>query len=383
MYAVRKDADDLRIKKYFDQGDATLTTGRIDGEDQHLSPDALRLYGAIARQDWIRADEVTQRNPQSEKDLLDWGLMGVDPDGTDRRFVRNPTRALRDLMLHELELAAARVEKLKMLPDLADELATQYRAQQMRSGRGSEYLEDQTLVNARIRDVVGSARREILAAQPSGPRSKEILEVAVERDAVALDRGVALRTIYQDTVRDDVVTAEYARTMSTRPGGRCAEYRTLPGEFVRMVIVDREQAFIPNLVVEGAPEYSGWYVTDRAVVAVLAEMFESKWRLAVRWHGELRPRRGHLDVDTVSGPSGVVTTPRQREIMRLLVSGMTQVAVARRIGVSKRKLDGEIAALKRVSGSETVMQLAHWWAHCPDSLLDTEEADGLEDTEAA
>ncbi|MFD5848354.1 hypothetical protein [Streptomyces chartreusis] len=337
------------------------------GGEQHLSADGMRLYGAIARQDWPVVDEIVVRNPQARQELLGWGLVHWGPEQGGRPVVRDPDLALRELMERELEQARARVDRLSKLPALADELGDQYRAVQLRAGGSSEYLGDAAVVNSRIRDVVGGAQREILAAQPGGPRRRELLELAVERDMAALDRGVDLRTIYRDTVRDDVLTAEYAKTMSTRTGGRRAEYRTLVGSFVRMIIVDREQAFVPDLIVAGSPEHSAWHVTDRAVVAVLAEVFDTTWRRAAMWHGELRPRVGRDDVDTVSEPGKVATTPRQREIMRCLVSGMTQAAVARKIGVPKRTLEDEIAALKRLSGADTAMQLAYWWAHCPDS----------------
>lgn len=324
------------------------------------------LYGAIARQDWPVVDGIVVRNPQARSELLAWGLVHWGPEQGGRPVVRDPDLALRELMERELEQARARVERLSKLPSLADELGEQYRAVQLRAGGSSEYLADAGVVNTRIRDVVGSAQREILAAQPGGPRKRELLELAVQRDAAALDRGVELRTVYRDTVRDDVLTAEYAKTMSTRTGGRRAEYRTLVGSFVRMIIVDREQAFVPDLIVAGSPEHSAWHVTDRAVVAVLADVYDTVWRRAALWHGELRPRRGRTDVDTVSGPGKAATTPRQREIMRCLVAGMTQAAVARKIGVPKRTLEDEIAALKRLSGADTAMQLAYWWAHCPD-----------------
>jgi DNA-binding CsgD family transcriptional regulator len=348
--------------------------------DQHLSADALCLYKAIARQDWVQTDELTQRNPQALEDLTVWGLISFDQDDPDRPVVRNPAKAMRELMQQELAEAAARVERLSALPDIADELTVQYRAVQLRAGGSSQYLEDPVVVNARIREVVGCARHEILAAQPGGPRSKEVLELAVERDAAALDRGVELRTIYRDTVRDHAMTGEYARAMSTRACGKRAQYRTLVGSFARMIIVDREQAFIPDLIVAGSPEHSAWHVTDRAVVAVLAEVFDSKWRLGDPWHGELRPRRGRTGVDTVSSVDGVVTTARQREILRSLVAGMSRAAVARTIGVSNRTLEEEIAGLKRISGSDTPMQLAFWFAHCPDRLIDdsaSSEGDAL------
>jgi DNA-binding NarL/FixJ family response regulator len=85
-------------------------------------------------------------------------------------------------------------------------------------------------------------------------------------------------------------------------------------------------------------------------------------------------------VDTVSSVDGVVTTARQREILRSLVAGMSRAAVARTIGVSNRTLEEEIAGLKRISGAQTPMQLAFWFAHCPDRLIDdsaSSEGDAL------
>src|SRR5690242_4790735 len=210
MIAVRKLATDLR----FLTGEHTLGIDRGDASDRYPSADALRLYKAIARQDWVQVDEITQRNPQALEELTSWGLISFDRDDPDRPVVRNPAKALRELMQQELAEAEERVKRLASLPDLADELTVQYRAVQYRAGGSSQYLEDQTVVNARIRDVVGCAQQEILAAQPGGPRDKALLELAVERDAVALDRGVELRTIYRDTVRDHAVTGEYARAMS-------------------------------------------------------------------------------------------------------------------------------------------------------------------------
>ena len=134
-------------------------------------------------------------------------------------------------------------------------------------GAGSEYLADPATVNARLQDVVAGARTEILAAQPGGPRSRDLLEVAVARDSAALDRGVELRTVYRDTVRDHPVTAEYARTMSARTGGRPARYATLVGDFERMIIVDRQQAFVSDHIVAGADAHAAWLVTDLTATA--------------------------------------------------------------------------------------------------------------------
>lgn len=347
-----------------------MDTGSCTTMEQHLSTDAICLYKALARGDREHAETILKRKPDASRELLAWDLIGEDPYEAGRLVVRDPKAAMRRQMQEEFAAAAARVRKLMQIPELTDELETHFRAVQQRSGASSEFLDDPAVVNSRITDVVAGTRREILASQPGGPRKKETLSLALERDMAALDRGVRMRTLYRDTVRDHPVTADYARAMSSRASGRRAEYRTVVASFVRMIIVDREQAFIPDLVVDGSHEHAAWHVTDRALVAVLAEVFEEKWRRASPWHGELRPRRGRLPVDTVTGAGGEATTARQREIMRCLVGGMTQAAVARRIGVSKRTLEEEIAGLKRLSGSSTLMQLAHWWAHCPDRNID-------------
>jgi hypothetical protein len=180
---------------------------------------------------------------------------------------------------------------------------------------------------------------------------------------------VSLRTIYRDTVRDHPITAEYARIMATRVTGQPAQYRTLPGKFERMIIVDREQAFISDHIT-GGPEHAAWHVTDRAVIAVLAEVFDNKWLHAEPWTGALRSRRGRLEVDTVSSADGVRTCRRQREILRLIAGGVSQPSIARRLGMSKRKLEQEVAALKGLWGASTLPELAYQWALCPDRHID-------------
>jgi len=240
----------------------------------HLSAAAISLYGAIARQEWQLVDILDIEKPGARPELLAWELISDE----QRPVVRDPNTALQLKMARELDEARKRVSLLAEIPDLTRQLDKEYQAVQLRvAGGTSVYLADPAAVNARIQDVVGGARREILAAQPGGPRAREVLEAAVSRDTAALDRGVELRTLYRDTVRDHALTAEYARTMSARTEGRPAQYRTLVGDFERMIIVDREAAFISDHIVEGSPAHAAWLVTDPAVVAVLVRIFRSKW----------------------------------------------------------------------------------------------------------
>ncbi|MBE4790275.1 hypothetical protein [Streptomyces caniscabiei] len=307
------------------------------------------------------------------EELTAWGLIGFDPASPDTPVVLDPQVALQRKAVRELEEARDRLATMSAMPSLADQLGTHYAGAQWRAGGGAEYLDDPATVNARLDDVVAGAQVEILAAQPGGPRTAALLALAIDRDTAALARGVRLRTLYRDTVRDNAVTAEGARVMT----GKGAEYRTLVGHFERAIIVDRRHAFISNYVVEGAPAHSAWHVTDPAMAAWIARVFDGEWRRADVWSGELRPRRGQQEpVDTVSGPGreggGAVvrTTRRQREILRDLAAGHSQPAIARRIGVSKRKLEEEVAALKGLWGAGTLPELVYQWALSPDRLVD-------------
>jgi hypothetical protein len=281
--------------------------------------------------------------------------------------LRDPQQALRAKVTRELEEAQRRIALVASMPDLSRDLIGAYRQVQLRAGGASVYLADPAEVDARIRDVVGDARREILAAHPGGPRRRELLDMAIARDTAALERGVQIRTIYRDTVRDHALTAEYARTMSTRTTGRPARYATLVGDFERMIIVDREYAFITDHIVSGSPPHAAWLVKDPAVVAVLAKQFEASWQWAQPWTGELRTRGG---VDTVSSADGVRTDRKQRGIMRYLCAGESQAATARKLGVSKRKLEEEISTLKARWGVRTLNELIYQYALSPDRLVD-------------
>ncbi len=327
-----------------------------------MSSDAVRAFGLIAAGQPVPAQYTT-----AVAELIEWGCVTSDPDDENRLVALNPKHAARRKWERDLTEAMARIEAVCALPDTADELYGEYRRSQLHAGGTAEYIDDPVVVNARLDDVVGSAQREILAAQPSGPRSQVQLGRSLARDAEALARGVEKRTLYRATVRDNPVTAEYARAMSNRLSGRSAEFRTLLEPFERLIIVDRQVAFISDHLVAGGPEHAAWQVTDHAVIAYMVAEFDAKWRRADPWTGELRGRT--VAADAGVGVDGVRTTARQREVMRDMIAGKDQRATAARLGVSERTVSGEINALRDLFGAESREQLAFKWAFSPDRLV--------------
>lgn len=330
------------------------------------------MYARLNRQ-----EPVSSKDGPALEELKAWRLVGFDPDRPDVPVPLNPDEAIRRRLADELAEAERRVARMAALPALSDSLSMHFERAQWTAEGGSEFLDDPATVNARLDDVIGSARTEILAAQPGGPRTRELLERSVARDQAALNRGVILRTVYRDTVRDNAVTAEYARTMSARG----AAYRTLITHFERCIVVDRRVAFVSDHVVEGGPDHAAWLITDRAMVAWIAAVYDIQWDRAAPWHGELRGRQDGqwTGVDTVSGPEGVRTSARQREILRGIAAGTEQRVLARRMGIAPRTLSDQVTMLKALWGVETLPELAYQWALSPDRHID----DGAPSSSAA
>lgn len=347
-----------------------MVTESGSGCGEVLSANAVRAFELI-----LAGVTVADEDADSVAELLAGGWITADPDDENRLVALNPKHVARRRMERDVQAALDRLAAVRALPDTADELYAQYRRSQLRAGGTAEYITDPAVVNARLDDIVASAEREILAAQPAGPRSQLQLARSLERDTAALERGVDKRTIYRATVRDNQVTAEYARTMSHRPSGRSGEFRTLQEPFERLIIVDRQVAFISDHLVAGGPEHAAWQVTDHAVIAYMVAEYEAKWRRADPWAGEVRGRG--LAADLSLGVDGVRTTARQREVMRDMVTGKDQRATATRLGVSERTVSGDINALKDLFDAESREQLAFKWAFSPDRLVGASPAESV------
>lgn len=321
-------------------------------ENGYLSASAVRLYGQIAQSGVVDPE----RGPELEQ-LLEWGLVTVQ-DGV--LVASEPRDAMRKRAMEQVAVLQEQAARIAAVPAVLDDLVTGFQRGRTRHA-GCEYLPERETVNARIADVVAAAKDEILAAQPGGPRTRELMEIAIRRDAAALRRGVSMRTLYRDSVRHHPVTREWAQIMSAQGG----VYRTLAGPFQRCILVDGKTAFIEDLVV-GASENAGWVVTDRAMVAFITASFEEWWRRAEPWRGYMRD---------ACEPDGVRTTRLQREILRDTVTRATQTATATRLGISVRSLQRELTVLREMWGVETLTELAYQWALSPDRLVDDQAVD--------
>lgn len=187
--------------------------------------------------------------------------------------------------------------------------------------------------------IVSEAETEILTAQPQTGRSPASLASAALRDTAALERGVAMRTLYQHSARRSTVTRKYVAAVTARG----AEVRTLDEFFNRLIVVDRRVAVIPA----ADDPRTAVAVREPAVVAYLVDIFERTWEHA----------RPFADSDP-SMLRGIAEEQRSMTI-RMLVEGHSDPMSAKRLGVSPRTYAGYVADLKSEFCATTRFQLGY------------------------
>lgn len=310
-----------------------------------LSPEARRLYLAILH---TRTAEDAADRPLAE--LLAWGLVIPQPDAPGRHYLAlSPAEAMRqrrETLLTQISEAMAGAAGLPSeIQDLA--IAWQYRPHQPATGRGVEHLQGVDVINARISELIAQTTSEMLTAQPGGPRPAHSLALSLPRDLDALRRGVAIRTLYLDTVRTDDATSTHVRRM-TAAGARV---RTTSDQFLRALVFDRRAAvlrdYTPWTGEEPEPKRA-LVVEDEGLVHYVAAMFDREWSRGQSWRGERAVPPASAD-DPL--------TPRQQEIARQLAAGAGQAAVAAALHVSERVVQSELSTMRRVLGCSTLPAL--------------------------
>jgi DNA-binding CsgD family transcriptional regulator len=192
---------------------------------------------------------------------------------------------------------------------------------------------DVRVVRALLADAVSNATKEVLTCQPGGGRPAGVLAEALPRDVAMLERGVALRTLYQHTARFHAATQDYVNKVSA-VGSQVRTLEELPG---RMIIVDGDIAFLP------APEDGAIVVREMSLLAFLGNLFEQSWNRATPFG---------------SGPAAAraVTGPITAALIRLLVDGVKDEVIARRLGMSIRTCRRHIAELMEILGARSRFQ---------------------------
>ncbi|MFD6343597.1 helix-turn-helix domain-containing protein [Streptomyces roseolus] len=233
------------------------------------------------------------------------------------------------LRRQEAELLRRQQELLRSKETVARTVAA-YAAERPASPlEDAERLIGLDAIQSRLESLARDLTEECCSIEPGGAQSQASLDAARPLDERALDRGVALRTIYQDSARNDAATLGYAR-WHTEHGG---QIRTCPETPPRMLIFDRRIAVVP---IDPANTRLGALCTaSPGIVAPLLALFEQTWEMAVPLGADHRACTG--------GTDGL--SPVEHSLLKLLGSGLTDEAAAKRLGVSLRTVRRQMAAL--------------------------------------
>ena len=300
------------------------------------------LYTEAVEKGWLEPDDTrfaagTELRAARDS-LLRLGLLRWD-ERAGRHLPVDPTAMSDQLVVPLAQQGSELLRESAQWHGTLGRLGQVWRQSTMATG-GAAQIHSLDAINAFIDAQMMQCQEEFLAAQPYGRRKASTLAEAESRDRAALQRGVAMRTLYQHSARQSPVTRDYVAEM-TELG---AETRTLDEFFDRLLVFDRHTALIPGT---GSTSVAV-AITDASIVAYLADIFDRAWE------------RGLPFTVEAAKATKVVADDVRAMTLRMLVEGHSDAASAKRMGVSPRTYASYIAALKMEYGVETRFQLA--WA---------------------
>ena len=192
-------------------------------------------------------------------------------------------------------------------------------------------------IRERLEQLTFETRHEVMSFMNGGAHSAAALEAGRPLDRQLLERGVSVRTITLDSVRNDPLTFGYAQWL-TDLGGQVRSVPVLP---LRMTIIDRERAMIPL-----NPENSragAALLRGTGAVAAMCALFEQTWVTATPL-GVTQPR-------SEKGLSG-----QEIALLRLMAQGDTDEVIARKLAVSVRTVRRICADLMAQLGARSRFQ---------------------------
>ncbi|MGW6984059.1 helix-turn-helix transcriptional regulator [Streptomyces sp. NPDC054932] len=260
--------------------------------------------------------------------LVDLGLLTASRETSGALRAVSPEAGLEQLLRRQEEELARRQHELALSKAAAARAVAEYAELRPNTEtEGAERLVGLDAIQSRLEVLTRDLAGECLSIMPGGAQSQASLDASRPLDAEALERGVDMRVVYQDSVRNDPATLAYAQ-WTTEQGG---EVRTSPVLPPRLLIFDRTVAVVP---IDPANSRLGALCTTApGIVASLVSLFHQTWDTAV-------PLGATRQAATEQGISA-----GERELLKLLAAGMTDEAAGKRLGVSLRTVRRQMSAL--------------------------------------
>ncbi|GAB3652574.1 LuxR family transcriptional regulator [Actinocorallia lasiicapitis] len=306
-----------------------------------LSALAERVHGLLTARHDLDVDGVAAElgvSPDQVREALDElaDLALLKPSWQSPGGLRpvDPEAGLRALQQHQAELFQRQRELARSQASLTQLLAGYAALRPGHSPDGGDRIVGLDAIAARIEALASSATEEVASLMPGGPQLPAMIEAAKPLDRAVRDRGVRIRTLALDRIRQDVPTLGYAQWLCSIG----AEVRTLPTLPVRMLVYDRRTALVPldpDDTRAGVVQLSG-----PGPLAVVLALFDQLWE-----SGTPVTEAPARDEDGLS--------PQERRLLRLLADGLTDEGAGRHLGLAPRTIRRIMADLMARLGARS------------------------------
>ncbi|WP_327088501.1 LuxR C-terminal-related transcriptional regulator [Nonomuraea sp. NBC_01738] len=199
---------------------------------------------------------------------------------------------------------------------------------------GAEPILGMDAIQTRIERLAADTVFEVVSMMPGGAQEPELIDAAKLLDRQVLHRGVAIRTMGLNSIRNDPPTMAYAEWLSENG----AHVRTVPTLPIRMLVYDRSIAFLP--LDTGNTRVGAVQVSDSGTVTAVLALFDQIWNVATP-----------IGTPLIKDQEGLL--PQERQLLKLLAEGLTDEAAGHHLGLSQRTVRRMMAGIMERLGARS------------------------------
>ncbi len=305
--------------------------GASDAED--------RIYRYLATTVSVTDDEIraeTRLPVERIREALDAlekrGLVASTDDSPTRYIAASPG-AVEAMIANQLR-------ELRSAQGTLDRLSSKYRAEHLarEAATAFEIVRGQEALRQRSMHMVHSARTEVLNM------IKPPIIALQSQDRVVPGDGASGRVIFE-TVSLEQPDALAAVQAGLRPNDEIRVHTKLPA---KMLITDRSLALVPLTQRDTTPV--GVLIHESVMLDGLLALFDYVWAASAPLHVD------NVNSQAPDGPSPL--SGEDRRLLSLLLSGLTDEAIAAHFQVSVRTVQRKVRGLMEAASVRTRMQLA-------------------------
>jgi DNA-binding CsgD family transcriptional regulator len=297
------------------------------------------VYGVLLAAVSASETEIAASTGLSEEDVRS-SIEALIERGLVARMAETPSRFVAASPSVIESMISERLAELRTAQQALDGLTSRYRANRLARTaagvfevvRGEDALRDSSLglLQSARAEVLNFVKPPLIALQPEegiGPSARVRNRIIYETSALEQDGMLA-------AVRAGLLVGDEARAHTKLP--------------VKMLAVDRSVALLPLAQHDTTPV--GVLLHESALLEALLTLFEYVWAAAIPLHVYGETNGG--------APPATVVSDEGRELLSLLLAGLSDEAIAMHRDLSVRTVQRKVHALMDLANVRTRMQLA-------------------------